>query len=78
MTKCPGRILHCRLVNHKPEVDSRMEAVIWMSEAVRLGHEIAEVQFYKKAMGCILRPDPSKGNLHSVSMLKMGTTVLYS
>ncbi len=41
------------------DVDSRMEAVIWMSEAVRLGHEIAEVQFYQKAMGFILRPDPS-------------------
>ena len=35
-----------------------MEAVIWMSEAVRLGHGIAEVQFYEKAMGFILRPDP--------------------
>jgi len=42
-----------------PDVDSRMEAVIWMSEAVRLGHEIAEAQFYQKAMGFILRPDPS-------------------
>ena len=42
-----------------PDVDSRMEAVIWMSEAVRLGHEIAEVQFYKKAMGFILRSDPN-------------------
>jgi hypothetical protein len=42
-----------------PDVDSRMEAVIWMSEAVRLGHEIAEVQFYQKAMGFIMRPDPS-------------------
>lgn len=41
-----------------PEVDARMEAVIWMSEAVRLGHEIAEVQFYEKAMGFMLRPDP--------------------
>ena len=44
------------------DVDSRMEAVIWMSEAVRLGHEIAEVQFYKKAMGFILRPDPNTNN----------------
>ena len=42
-----------------PDVDSQMEAVIWMSEAVRLGHEIAEVQFYQKAMGFILRPDPT-------------------
>ncbi len=42
-----------------PDVDSRMEAVIWMSEAVRLGHEIAEVQFYRKAMGFILRHDPN-------------------
>ena len=46
-----------------PDVDSRMEAVIWMSEAVRLGHEIAEVQFYQKAMGFILRPDPNTNNL---------------
>lgn len=44
------------------DVDSRMEAVIWMSEAVRLGHEIAEVQFYQKAMGFILRPDPAANN----------------
>jgi hypothetical protein len=44
------------------DVDSRMEAVIWMSEAVRLGHEIAEVQFYQKAMGFILRPDPSSNS----------------
>ena len=42
-----------------PDVDSQMETVIWMSEAVRLGHEIAEVQFYEKAMGFILRPDPT-------------------
>ena len=42
-----------------PDVDTQMEAVIWMSEAVRLGHEIAEVQFYQKAMGFILRPDPT-------------------
>ena len=41
-----------------PDVDRQMEAVIWMSEAVRLGHGIAEVQFYEKAMGFILRPDP--------------------
>lgn len=45
-----------------PDTDSRMEAVIWMSEAVRLGHEIAETQFYEKAMGFILRPDPSTNN----------------
>jgi len=45
-----------------PDVDSQMEAVIWMSEAVRLGHEIAEVQFYEKAMGFILRPDPTTDN----------------
>jgi len=44
------------------EVDSRMEAVTWMTEAVRLGHEIAEVQFYQKAMGFILRPDPNTNN----------------
>jgi TPR repeat protein len=34
-----------------------MEAVAWMSKAVRLGHGVAEVQFYEKAMGFILRPD---------------------
>lgn len=44
-----------------PEVDARMEAVTWMSEAVRLGHEIAQVQFYEKAMGFILRPDRWSG-----------------
>ncbi|MCU0988722.1 MAG: hypothetical protein MUE63_03810 [Xanthomonadales bacterium] len=41
-----------------PDVDCRMEAVLWMTEAVRLGHEIAQVQFYEKAMGFLLRPDP--------------------
>ncbi len=41
-----------------PDVDCRMEAVLWMSEAVRLGHEIAQVQFYEKAMGFLLRRDP--------------------
>ena len=30
---------------------------MWMSEAVRLGHEIAEVQFYTKAMGFMMRSD---------------------
>lgn len=44
------------------DVDARMEAVIWMSEAVRLGHEISEVQFYEKAMGFLMRPDPSANN----------------
>lgn len=45
-----------------PDVDSQMEAVIWMSEAVRLGHGIAEVQFYEKAMGFILRPDQANNS----------------
>lgn len=40
-----------------PEVDPRMEAVTWMGEAVRLGHEVALVQYYEKAMGFILRAD---------------------
>lgn len=40
-----------------PEVDARLEAVLWMSEAVRLGHEIAEIQYYDKAMGFLLRRD---------------------
>ena len=40
-----------------PEVDSRVEAVMWMTQAVLLGHEVAEIQYYEKAMGFILRPD---------------------
>jgi hypothetical protein len=44
-----------------PDVDRRLEAVLWMSEAVRLGHEIAQVQFYEKAMGFLLRPDQFTG-----------------
>lgn len=44
-----------------PEVDCRREAVLWMAEAVRLGHEIAQVQFYEKAMGFLLRPDALTG-----------------
>lgn len=40
-----------------PDVDARLEAVNWMGEAVRLGHEIAEVQYYEKAMGFLLRRD---------------------
>ena len=54
-----------------PDVDARMEAVIWMSEAVRLGHEIAEAQFYQKAMGFILRPDPNS-NSPPLAMLHPG------
>ncbi len=44
------------------DMDARMEAVTWMSEAVRLGHGIAEVQFYQKAMGFLMRPDPNTNN----------------
>lgn len=40
-----------------PDVDCRLEAVHWMTKAVQLGHDVAEVQFYEKAMGFILRPD---------------------
>ncbi len=40
-----------------PEVDCRLEAVHWLTKAVQLGHDVAEVQFYNKAMGFILRPD---------------------
>lgn len=45
----------CRAI--PPEVDRRLEAVVWMTEAVRLGHEIAQVQFYEKAIGFLLRAD---------------------
>lgn len=41
-----------------PDVDPRREAMLWMAEAVRLGHEIAQVQYYEKIMGFLLRPDP--------------------
>lgn len=40
-----------------PDMDPRMEAITWMGEAVRLGHEIAEVQYYEKIMGFLLRRD---------------------
>lgn len=40
-----------------PDVDPRVEAVSWMAEAARLGHEIAQIQFYEKAMGFLLRRD---------------------
>ena len=40
-----------------PEVDCRLEAVHWLTKAVQLGHDVAEIQFYDKAMGFILRPD---------------------
>jgi hypothetical protein len=46
----------CRSI--PPDVDCREEAVLWMTEAVRLGHEIAQVQFYDKALGFLMRPDP--------------------
>lgn len=39
------------------DVDPRLEAVQWMTAAVELGHEIAQVQFYEKAMGFMVRPD---------------------
>jgi hypothetical protein len=32
-----------------------------MTEAVRLGHEIAQVQYYEKIMGFLLRSDPYLG-----------------
>lgn len=40
-----------------PDLDARLEAVQWMTEAVHLGHEIAQVQYYEKAMGFMVRPD---------------------
>jgi TPR repeat protein len=40
-----------------PEVDCRMEAFVWMAEAVRLGHEIAQVQYYEKIKGFLMRSD---------------------
>ena len=40
------------------DADPRREAMLWMAEAVRLGHEIAQVQYYEKIMGFLLRPDP--------------------
>jgi len=40
-----------------PDVDCRMEAFAWMAEAVRLGHEIAQVQYYEKIKGFLMRPD---------------------
>jgi hypothetical protein len=43
------------------DVDPRAEAVVWMTEAVRLGHEIAQVQYYDKIMGFLLRTDPYLG-----------------
>jgi len=43
------------------DVDPRAEAVLWMGEAVRLGHEIAQVQYYEKIMGFLLRGDPYLG-----------------
>jgi hypothetical protein len=46
----------CRAI--PPDMDCRVEAVLWMTEAVRLGHEIAQVQFYEKALGFLMRPDP--------------------
>ncbi len=39
------------------EVDPRLEAIHWMARAVQLGHEIAQVQYYEKAMGFLLRTD---------------------
>jgi hypothetical protein len=45
-----------------PDVDPRREAMLWMAEAVRLGHEIAQVQYYEKIMGFLLRPDPYTGD----------------
>jgi hypothetical protein len=43
------------------DVDCREQAVVWMTEAVRLGHEVAQVQYYEKIMGFLLRPDPYLG-----------------
>ena len=43
------------------DVDCREEALVCMTEAVRLSHEFAQVQYYEKMMGFLLRSDPSLG-----------------
>jgi TPR repeat protein len=59
----------CQLI--PPEVDCRLEAVRWMTKAVQLGHDVAEVQFYDRAMGFILRPD-QLNNDPPLAMLQPG------
>lgn len=58
------------------DVDCRREALLWMAEAVRLGHEIAQVQYYEKAMGFLLRPDPYTGNA-PLAMQQIGLIAEY-
>ena len=59
----------CQLI--PPEVDCRLEAVHWLTRAVQLGHDVAEVQFYDRAMGFILRPD-QLNNDPPLAMLQPG------
>jgi hypothetical protein len=54
-----------------PEVDCRLEAVHWMTRAVELGHDVAEVQFYERAMGFLLRSD-QLSNDPPLAMLEPG------
>ena len=53
------------------EVDARYEAVRWLSDAVYLGHPIAQTQYYEKAMGFILRPNRFTGG-PPIAMLHSG------
>ncbi|MEJ8566499.1 hypothetical protein [Elongatibacter sediminis] len=62
----------CSLI--PPDEDARLEAVAWLSEAVRLGHEVAEVQFYEKAMGFILRSDRNT-NTPPLALLQPGVVM---
>ncbi|MDX1557185.1 MAG: hypothetical protein R3212_14240, partial [Xanthomonadales bacterium] len=39
------------------EVDRRLEAVTWLAEAVRLGHEVAQVEYFMKARRLLVAPD---------------------
>jgi TPR repeat protein len=54
-----------------PDVDCRLEAVHWLTKAVQLGHDVAEIQFYDRAMGFILRPD-QLNNDPPLAMLQPG------
>ena len=65
------------------DVDARLEAVMWMSDAVYLGHPIAEAQFYQKAMGFLLRPNrftngPPIAMLHSGIIEEFKSTSRYA
>ena len=49
-----------------PDVDRQREAFLWLSAAVRLGHEVAQVQYYSAALEILLYRRPFASSTYLV------------